>query len=175
MVNFSFERQIKDITIQDDVERWEKKKLELWAALKPLFEGIFNTDQDKYKPFRITIDKPRGVTMAAYWVLIKNLQHYYLEDVGQMYIWDSYGRIYNVNIDEQLSDWVKVEAGHCDIVEVNGKKHAEPREIKYKSGCTWQNMKQLLDFLLRFGEENNIIGLELKPKDEDKMKKGFGG
>lgn len=174
MTSFTFVRQNKKELNISDIEYWEEVKLDLWDEIKSRLVTLNHPDPKEYKAFAVTVDRPRGGAMPGYWVLISVLQKYMIGE-GNMYLEDNYGTIYNVNIPERLSDWVKVEAGHCEVIEVKGRKYAEPRSIAYKSDCTWQDMKQLLDFLLRFGQEHGIMGLELKPKDEDKIRKGFGG
>ena len=173
MTRFSFARENKEKLTLEDINYWKEKKLELWEELKFRFVTLHHPDPTKYKPFTVIVDNDRGGTMPAYWVLISILRDSFL-DQGNMLAYDEYGCHYNVNDEKRLSEWVKVMAGHCDIIEHEGRKYAIGREIKYNSNCTWQDMKKLLDFLLRYGQENGIIGLELKPKDQDKIKKGFG-
>ena len=173
MTNYTFTRVNKQELALDDITCWEGRKLELWDDIKSKLVTLNHPDPAKYKAFTVTVGKVRGGAMPGYWALITVLQNYMIGE-GILYLEDNYGTIYNVNIQERLSDWVKVEAGHCEIIKVKERDYAEPRSIAYKSDCTWQDMKQLLDFLLRFGEEHGIMGLELKAKDEDKIKKGFG-
>ena len=174
MTNHTFTRANKQALTIEDINYWEEVKSGLWADIKSKLVTLNHPDPTEYKPFTVTVGKVRGGAMPGYWVLITVLQEYLLGE-GNMYMVDNYSTIYNVNIQERLSDWVKVEAGHCDVVKVKERDFAEPRSIAYKSDCTWQDMKKLLDFLLRFGEENGIMGLELKAKDKDKIKKGFDG
>ena len=169
---FSFTTE-KDERTLEDFQRWDEDKQELWGALKKVFADLIHPDPRRSKSFRVDIGPERGGSMPAYWVLINILKNSFL-DQGNMLAFDEYGVHYNVNDEKRLSEWVKVMAGHCDIIEHKGKKYAIGREIKYKSDCTWLDMKKLLDFLLRFGESEGIIGLVLKPKDEAKIKKGFG-
>jgi|DEB0MinimDraft_4_1074332.scaffolds.fasta_scaffold71267_2 hypothetical protein len=173
MTNYNFARENKQELSTLDIAHWEEVKLELWADIKSRLVTLNHPDWTKYKAFSVTVGPLRGGAMPGYWVLISVLQDYMIGE-GNQYLEDNYGTIYNVNIQERLSDWVKVEAGHCEVIKVKGRDYAEPRSIAYKSDCTWQDMKKLLDFLLRFGQEHGIIGLELKAKDEDKIKKGFG-
>jgi len=153
---FTFTRQNKEETTLEDLDLWRERKLKLWATLKKKFENLIDPDQRKYKPFKVVLDKV-DYSIPAYWVLMSIVKDWYFEQ----------GNIYTK---EQISEMFKHLAGHTQII--NGVEVS--RSIATSSDCTWLDMKKLLDFILRFGESESIIGLVLKPKDEAKIKKGFG-
>jgi len=144
-------------TSSEDIEVWKKKKEELREELNDRFSNkLLNPNPSKFKGFEVTIDNPRGGTMPAYWALIGTVKDWYFEQ----------GVIYTKEMIDQM---FKILAGHTEII--NGVEVT--KSIAYNSDCTWQDMKKLLDYVVAFGIEENIMGLEIKERDKEAIKKGY--
>ena len=158
MKRFTFTKDKDKSTTLEDIKGWKEDKEELREELNKRWQNLLNPDPRKFKSFVVIIDNERGNEMPAYWVLIDIVKKWYFES----------GMIYTK---EQIDYMFKIMAGHSTVC--NG--IHTPRSIAYNSDCTWQDMSNLIETIIAFGKDpdNNIIGLELKEKDRDKIKSGF--
>ena len=92
--------------------------------------------------------KRSGNQLKAFWVLIKVIKDW---------MWEQ-GNTYTA---ENISDWIKIRAGHC--VEIDGDVFA--KSIANKSDCTKEQMEVIIHTILQFGAENGIEGCEIEDRD----------
>lgn len=151
---FIFTRQDKEDTISAmDVLNIKKETEELRKVFSEFKINLIGGS--KPKDFKVIIDKV-SYKIPAYWVLIGIVKDWYFEQ----------GNIYTK---EQVSEMFKHLAGHTQIlnsVEVS-------RSIATNSNCTWQDMNKLLKYIIAFGEENGIVGCNIKEKERDLIKNSF--
>lgn len=146
-----------------------------WRRWWTDFSDERNKWVDSKKDFQITIEpykKLRGEkALRGYWVLIGVVQKYMNEDCGNNWTKD------------EISDYFKLRAKHSKrinnvqvekIADVNTFYEHIPRSIANNSGCTYEEMKGLIDYILRFGAENNIVGCELKSSDWQEFELYYG-
>lgn len=156
----------------------QQTKASDWYNINADLKSLMHKWQDSNKDFEITIGprtNPRGEkALRAYWMLIGVVQKW-MQDQG------------NIFTKEELSDYFKVQSGHkrrvnnvqlCDI-EVVGSDNEQfysyiPRSIANNSGCTFEDMKVLIDYILRFGEGNNIAGCMIEPYEWREFKTYYG-
>ena len=120
-----------------------------WAKIRDNFNALLNevirhsTLGDCKHDFEIEVrrvsKKRSGKQLRSYWLLVRVIKDYM----------NSQGNIFT---NDQVSDWVKINAGH--YAEVDGLKIA--KSIAGKSDATVDDMVKILEFMLNFGIEHNI-------------------
>ena len=87
---------------------------------------------------------------------------------------------------EELSDYFKIQSGHrTEINNVNimgsvkvreGEEHTTyiPKSIARNSGCTYDEITHLINYILQFGFDNDIVGCEIKPYEWQEFKRYYG-
>ena len=150
---FKRNKELNETPSQQEVVEWDDMIKGLRDVFKKWKGQLYS---DKPKSFKVTVDKLKGKELRGYWVLIGVVTKW-MNEQG------------NYFTKEEVSDWFKIQCGHKRRI-----KGVEiPRSIAVKSDCTWQDMSKLIDYIERFGAENNIVGCELRSGDKEEMKKGF--
>lgn len=150
---FKRNKELHDTPSRSEVQEWEMTVKNIRVAFKKWKNQLYN---DNPKEFKVTIDKVRGGELRAYWVLITIVKDWLFEQG-------------NINSKEEVSEMFKHLAGHTKII--NGVEVS--RSIANNSDCTWKDMSNLLSCILAFGQENNIVGCELKEKDKEEIRKNY--
>lgn len=131
-------------------------KKDTWAGQKKAVEFALNLFIDNTKTdLKITVEnyKPKGdKALRGYWLLLGVVEKWMQEQ----------GNSYNK---EELSDYFKLQVSHS--MKLNGQ--FIPRSISNKSDCTFEDLKKLIDYIVRFGDENNIKGCELRNGQEQEF------
>lgn len=121
-----------------------------WEDLTSVLNtSIFDVKRGFKKDFEVEIrelkKKRSGQQLKAYWVLVISVL-VWMNEKG------------NTFTSHQVSDWFKIQAGHCS--EIEGQ--LIPKSISGKSDCTKEQMQQLINIILVFGAENLIDGCEIE-------------
>lgn len=135
----------------------QQYKVTDWYEINACLRRELSLWQDSGKDFEVVIGpkvKERGEqALKAYWVLI-----------GVVKIWmDAQGNNYTK---EEISDYFKHAAKHIK----NVKGIAITKSIAKNSGCTFEQMQRLIEYILQFGHDNNIIGCEIEPREWKEFK-----
>ena len=131
-----------------------ESKDNVWGSLKIAMKVWFD-NKGKFEVVIRDYKKERGEkALKAYWVLISIVRGFMNKKCGNNFT------------KEEISDYFKMQAGHKK--RVNGVDI--PRSIANNAGCTWEDMRAILDYVLRFGAENNIRGCEITTMQEQEYK-----
>lgn len=164
---------------KDNKQSWESIKSNLIQKVNELI-GVADKDfQINIGPYK---EKRSCQQLKGYWVLVKAIQEWVLER-GNLYLKDDLGRLYSVNNAETLSDWIKIQAGHCekrviaalyykDKFEIGGTTPDYiniPKSISNNSDCTKEDMKKIIDWVLNFAVEFNITNCYIQDKELDNL------
>tara|TARA_Y100000310_G_scaffold75263_1_gene71530 strand:- start:4498 stop:4998 length:501 start_codon:yes stop_codon:yes gene_type:complete len=126
-----------------------------------LFKRLDELITESTQSFEITISpyspEKSAKQLMAYWVLIKVVREYINNQQG--------GYEYSP---EEISDYFKIEAGHC--IEVSTKclgkeKEKKPRSISKKSKTTREEMRNLINTIIEFGAIYDIEGCYIEDKE----------
>jgi len=134
------------VFLQNNIENWAKNHQEIndlitkWGASK----RDFTVEVKEYS--HKTPKQNR-----AYWKLIT---------IYQQFI-NSFGNDFTT---EEVSDWVKIKAGH--FIEIDGV--LTPRSIK-NDRCSKSQIKVLIDWIIARGINRNIKGLNLTTSEYDEL------
>src|SRR6266403_1148491 len=117
-----------------------------------LNRAVFDAKKQHLKDFEVEIrelkKKRSGNQLRAYWVLIRSVTDW-MNDKGNHFT------------NEQVSNWMKIQSGHC--TEIEGQ--AIPGSIANKSDCSREQMEILTKIILVFGAENLINGCQIEDRD----------
>lgn len=131
-----------------------------WPKMINDLKNDYHAWQDSGKNFEVIVkkhEKLRGEkALRSYWMLLGVVEKW-MKEQG------------NYFSKEELSDYFKFQVRHSKKI---GETYV-PKSIANNSGCTWLEMKQLLDYILQFGAENNIMGCEIKSDDLREMEKYY--
>lgn len=143
---FIFRQEDRDknwVTISQQLER------EIYATQK-FYKKDFEVEIREFKKRR------SGRQLRAYWVIIKTVTDW-MNSNGNTFTTD------------QVSDWFKIEAGHCN----NIKGRAIPKSIANRSDCTKEQMETLIKTIIVFGAENLITNCYIEEKDLEELLKYY--
>lgn len=136
----------------------QENKENVWGAFKVALKA-WHTSHKKFEVVIREYRQERGEqALKAYWVLIGIVQQYMNKNCG------------NTFTKEEISDYFKMQAGHKRRVnEID-----IPRSIANNAGCKWDDMKNILDYILRFGVEHEIRGCEITTMQKQEYYKYYG-
>lgn len=138
----------------------QQNKQNDWSQINHQLKTCFHRWQDSEKDFQVIIEpyqeerSPKA--LRGYWRLIGIVTDW-MNDKGNHFV------------KEEVSDYFKIQAGHKRKI---GNEFV-PKSIAKNAGCTWLEMKHLLDYILQFGYENNIMGCELTSDEEREFKEYY--
>lgn len=149
-LNFLFQQSKKD--------NWSQIRDQFTKSLNDLFRrssyGEVNND------FEIEIKelskKRSGQQLKAFWVLIESVKRYM----------NAHGNNYTK---DQIAEWFKIEAGHCDSIE--GQRIG--KSIANKSDCSKEQMEALITEILKFGAENDIKDCYIEDRELEELLKFY--
>ena len=140
------------------------KELNSWVQEAKNKQSSFQVTLEPYK------EKRSGKQLAAYWVLIKVVKDWMNNP--------EHGDSNNYS-DKQVSDWVKIKAGHCLMVGGSSNGHyplnniSMAKSISDKSDCTRDDMARIINWIVIFGAEMDIPNCEIKDDELDKLLKYY--
>lgn len=126
------------------------------------------------KDFQIEISeikqKRSGAQLRAYWRLIAVIRAYMNGEQGNNFSEDA------------ISSWIKIQAGHYELFEeerINdeGEQYIEriktAKSISKKSGTTVGDMKNILEFMIKFGIDHEIQGCYISAEETEEILNNF--
>lgn len=161
-----------------------------WEAIKSnlihkVNEQIGIADKD----FQVTIEpykkKRSGQQLKGYWVLVKAIQVWMIEQ-GNLYLQNK-GTVYNMSNRDDVSDWIKAEAGFFERKEIPVKVVINknfypltssvtkniPKSIANNSDCTREDMKKIIDWILAFAAEFSIADCFIEDQELNNLLKSY--
>lgn len=139
----------KGISPQDKKNLWGafQVAMKAWGTCGKSFEIVIRDPKEERSPR----------ALKGYWRLIGIITDW-MRDEGNNFVKD------------EVSDYFKMQVGHKKKI---GDKYVA-KSIANNAGCSWIEMRVLLEYILRFGAENKIIGCELTSDEERQFKKYYG-
>ena len=183
--------------IKKDCSQKEVTKSKIIATLNQIIGAAKDDIQVMIEPLK---KKRSGQQLKGYWVLVKAIQVWMIEQ-GNLYL-EKQGNIYNLSNIEELSDYIKIEAGFFTKEKIEVKKidklsifQAEnkytqerliysngygsilktPKSIANNSDCTREDMKKIIDWILAFAAEFEIVDCYIQDTELDKLLKFYEG
>lgn len=135
-----------------------ENKNNTWKAFKHALKPAWDNNPKGFEVVIRKIKKERGEkALKAYWHLIGIVRNFMNKDCGNSFT------------KEEISDYFKMQAGHKK--RVNGVDI--PRSIANNAGCTWEDMQNILRYILQFGAENSIRDCEITTMQEQQYKEYY--
>lgn len=143
---------------QKEKTNWTKIRDDFTAFLNDIVRNSsFGNFKDDFEiEIRKLCKKRSGQQLKAYWRLIAVIRKFM----------NSKGNHFS---DEEVSAWVKIQAGHFQ--EINGQKVA--KSIANKSEATIDDMKNIIDFMLGFGADYHIKDCYIRDYELDELLKFY--
>lgn len=133
-----------------------------WAKVRDNFNAFLNeivrhaTLGDCKHDFEIEVrrisKKRSGKQLRSYWLLVRVIKDYM----------NSQGNNFT---NDQVSDWIKINAGH--FADIDGVKVA--KSIAGKSDATVEDMVRILEFMLDFGSQYKIRDCYIASTEYDEI------